>query len=56
MAMTQAQQDSATAAMAYAYAMTKACQLSGKDMWDAVNAANAATEAAGIDPAKVGRN
>lgn len=56
MHLTQAQQDSATAAMAYARAMNAARKLDGQAMLDAVTAANAAAVAAGIDPAKVGLN
>ena len=56
MHLTQAQQDSATAVMAFARAMNAACQLDGPAMLAAVSAANAAAVAAGIDPAKVGLN
>ncbi len=56
MYLTQAQQDSATAAMAFARAWNAACRLNGPAMLEALSAANAAAVAAGIDPAKVGLN
>lgn len=56
MHLTQAQQESATAAMAFARAWNAAVRLDGQAMLDAVQAALDAARASGIDPEKVGLN